>query len=228
MDRHIAYFRKLWSVLLTLTIALGPSITPALAGTAKKRPTGDSNTVTPIQHVIVIVGENRSFDHLFATYAPTSGNSVLNLLSEGIVNADGTPGPNFSRAMQFSADITGSTTYQLSPTTGKMSYPLLPAPLNGGPSNVCTDNGMCNLGHAVSSEDGLPKPPSRYYRSLLVGGSGLSGKVPDSRISGVSATPPYSTLAPGPFQITNMTSFPYNSYANSPVHRFYQMWQQED
>ena len=27
-------------------------------------------TATPIKHVIIIVGENRSFDHVFATYAP--------------------------------------------------------------------------------------------------------------------------------------------------------------
>src|SRR6516165_9377542 len=59
-------------------------------------------TATPIKHVIIIVGENRSFDHLFATYEPTKKNeTVLNLLSEGIVNADGTPGPNFAKAHQF-------------------------------------------------------------------------------------------------------------------------------
>ena len=56
------------------------------------------NTATPIKHVIIIVGENRSFDHLFATYKPKSRNEkVLNLLSEGIVNADGSPGPNFAK-----------------------------------------------------------------------------------------------------------------------------------
>ncbi len=27
-------------------------------------------TASPIKHVIIIVGENRSFDHLFATYVP--------------------------------------------------------------------------------------------------------------------------------------------------------------
>ena len=27
----------------------------------------------PIKHVIVIVGENRTFDHLFATYKPQPG-----------------------------------------------------------------------------------------------------------------------------------------------------------
>src|SRR5215469_9942150 len=55
-------------------------------------------TATPIKHVIIIVGENRSFDHLFATYLPVSRNeNVLNLLSEGIVNGDGSPGWNFAK-----------------------------------------------------------------------------------------------------------------------------------
>src|SRR5882762_2323767 len=30
-------------------------------------------TATPIKHVIIIVGENRSFDHLFATYQCGAG-----------------------------------------------------------------------------------------------------------------------------------------------------------
>src|SRR5947207_3468693 len=86
-------------------------------------------TRTPIKHVIVIVGENRSFDHLFATYVPKSADTVNNLLSERIINSDGTPGTNFSQATQFSADITGSTTFELSPTTGKSAYLTLTAPL---------------------------------------------------------------------------------------------------
>ncbi|HVJ06953.1 MAG TPA: alkaline phosphatase family protein [Acidisarcina sp.] len=223
LNQAFAQLRKMISLYLTLTVALGPGIPTAFAAE-----NGSSNTATPIKHVIVIVGENRSYDHLFATYVPKAGESVSNLLSKGIVNPNGTPGPKYSLAAQSSADITGSTTYQMSPTTGKAPYTVLPAPLNGGPSNVCSSYGMCNLGDAESSEDGLPEPPDPYYNSLLVGGSGLKGKVPDSRITGVSDTSPYSTLAPGPFQITNSSTFPYNSYANSPVHRFYQMWQQED
>ena len=219
----LPHLRKVTSLALALAISVGPA-TPAFAGGAKVH----SDTVTPIKHVIVIVGENRSFDHLFATYVPQSSDTVNNLLSQQIINADGTPGPNFSQAVQNSTDITGSTTYQLSPTTAKSPFSPLPAPLNGGPSNVCTDNGMCNMGDARSSEDGLPQQPPTYYQSLLQGGTGLTGKVPDSRIAGVSATVPYSTLGAGPFQLTNSSAFPYNSYANSPVHRFYQMWQQED
>jgi phospholipase C len=220
----LPYLRKMMSLLLMLAIATGPGITPAFANDGAR----NRGPVTPIKHVIVIVGENRSFDHLFATYVPKHGQTVNNLLSEGIVNADGTPGPNFSKAVQNQTDITGATTFQLSPTTTKTAYLTLPAPLNGGPTDACTSNGMCNLGDALSSEDGLPNPPAPYYQSLLEGGTGLTGKVPDSRITGVHSTAPYSTLPPGPFQVTNFSTFPYNSYANSPVHRFYQMWQQED
>lgn len=52
-------------------------------------------TTTPIEHVVVIVGENRSFDHLFGTYVPRRGETVWNLLSKGIITAEGTPGPHF-------------------------------------------------------------------------------------------------------------------------------------
>src|SRR5690349_14375236 len=72
-----------------------------LVGSADAKET--SKTRTPIKHVIVLIGENRSFDHIFATYQPKNGESVRNLLSEGIIHADGTPGPRFSKAAQFQA-----------------------------------------------------------------------------------------------------------------------------
>jgi phospholipase C len=186
-------------------------------------------TRTPIKHVIVIVGENRSFDHIFATYQAKDGQYVDNLLAKKIINEDGTPGKEFQKAWQYSADVTGSTTYSPSPTTKKAVFSVLPAPLNGGPTDVCKDNGICTLGDATSSENGLPD--TTYYEFLMTGGTGLTGKVPDSRINGVNNTAPYSTLPPGPFQLTDTkgsTPFTDNSYAASPVHRFYQMWQQED
>jgi len=186
----------------------------------------DNTTVSPIKHVIIIVGENRTFDHLFATYKPVAGETVNNLLSEGIIDIHGAPGKNFALALQNSAQIK-SGVYEPSPAT-KAPYSVLPAPLNGGPTNVCTDNGMCNFGDARSSEDGLSMSPINYFQFLLTGGTGLSGRVPDSRITNVFSSAPYSKLQPGPFQLTNATTFPYDSYANSPVHRFYQMWQQMD
>src|SRR6185437_7209782 len=53
-------------------------------------------TTTPIKHIIYIIGENRSFDNIYATYQPKKGQKVWNLLSEQIVNADGTPGSKFA------------------------------------------------------------------------------------------------------------------------------------
>jgi phospholipase C len=67
-----------------------------LAGVASAPLHGAIVPTTPIRHLIVIVGENRSFDNLYGGYRPTPGESVMNLLSEGIIKADGTPGPNFA------------------------------------------------------------------------------------------------------------------------------------
>ena len=63
----LCYPKKIMSLSLALMIAFGPCVSSSVAESAKK---SDSDTVSPIKHVIVIVGENRSFDHLFATYVP--------------------------------------------------------------------------------------------------------------------------------------------------------------
>jgi phospholipase C len=190
-------------------------------------------TRTPIKHVIVIIGENRSFDHVFATYAPKSGETVNNLLSEGIVQLDANknaiPGPNFDKAQQFAA--TSGDTFLLSPPKTTMPSNQLPSPLTGGPSgangyfsgtNPCnTPAGQTPLTPvqcAQVSEPGLST--LAYYESLASGGTGQKSHVPDARITNVS------TLAAGPFQLTNGDTFLYPDYAASPVHRFYQMWQQ--
>ena len=221
--------RATFALVALMQSSFGPLVQSARAFDDNQ---GKHTPRTPIEHVIVIVGENRTFDHIFATYKPKAGESVNNLLSEGIIKNNGTPGKNYAKAQQFSADITGSTTFELSPTGGKTLYPVLPAPLNGGPTALCANPalniGMCTLADAKSSENGLSSSPIDYYQFMLTGGTGLTGKVPDSRINGVNSTAPYSTLPPGPFQLTNKKTFPYDSYAASPVHRFYQMWQQED
>jgi phospholipase C len=194
----------------------------------------DGNTVSPIKHVIVIIGENRSFDHVFATYHPKNGQTVHNLLSEGIItlgpNKQAVPGPYFKKAEQLSALDAGGDPFLLSPPKTEFAGNLLPSPLVGGPPgaayvpNVCpagTPESQCagSLALAVASENGLP---TSYYPSLLIGGAGLPGKTPDTRITDVNSLPA------GPFQLTNGDTFVYTDYAASPVHRFYQMWQQEN
>lgn len=182
---------------------------------------GDANTRTPIKHVIVIIGENRSFDHVFATYVPKNGQTVWNLLSEGIVKADGTPGPNFAKAQQNAASDQAPDEFLLSPAKSSFANSVLPAPLAGGPSGTSYVSGN-SLTLAQQSENGLP---ANYYQYLTTGGAGASGVTlytPDTRITNVNALPP------GPFQLTNGSTFTYDSYSASPVHRFYQMWQQLD
>jgi phospholipase C len=209
-------------------LALGQlSLGPAFAGSP-----ADGSTVSPIKHVIVIVGENRSFDHVFATYMPPRGQSIRNLLSEGIIKLDGAknavPGPNYEAAHQLAAQDTGSADpFLLSPPKQKFPNDQLPAPLVGGPNvsyipNQCatgTPITQCSasLTLAMQSESGLD--PS-YYQYLLTGGTGQTSKTPDQRIENVN------TLPAGPFGLTNGNTFSYDDYAASPVHRFYQMWQQ--
>jgi len=181
----------------------------------------DQNTSSPIKHVIVIIGENRSFDHVFATYEPKNSEKVWNLLSEGIVKADGTPGVNFEKAHQRAAvdigESKGGDPFLLSPEKLDFGGDVLPAPLVGGAKDSYIPNDSLTL--AEQSENGLP---SNYYQFLVSGGTGLTSRTPDTRITNVNDLPA------GPFQLTNGKEFTYNSYAASPVHRFYQMWQQLD
>jgi len=184
-------------------------ISPAIAAAEDH----SRHTQTPIQHVIVIIGENRTFDHVFATYKPKQGESISNLLSKGIVNEDGTPGPNFSLASQSSAIDSSSDGFQMSPS-GNTPYSVLPPALAGG----YTTAPFPDVATAKAVENGLPDD---YYKYLTTGGTGLAHGALDTRI------PNADKLPNGPFQLTS-ASHPYDVYDNSPVHRFYQMWQQFD
>ena len=214
-SHYLKEARKHLAVAASLLAVLPNLAAPVLADAQNSH--SQSPTASPIKHVIVIIGENRTFDHIFATYKPKAGESVDNLLSKEIVTEDGSPGRNFALALQYSAVDNHSDHYQISPMD-KSLYSALPAPLTGGPSNVCTNNGICTLAEAEASENGLA---SGYYKYLLTGGTGQASHVPDERILNVTSLPP------GPFQLTSNT-FPYDAYAASPVHRFYQMWQQSD
>jgi acid phosphatase len=96
-----------------------------------------AQTATPIQHLIVVVGENHTFDNLFGGYRPPKGQSVWNLLSQGIIDPDGRPGVNFGLATQNQA--TQSRAYTLEPVRAS-AYPRLPRPdttiAQGQPAHV--------------------------------------------------------------------------------------------
>ena len=174
-------------------------------------------TATPIKHVIIIVGENRSFDHIYATYVPKNrGERVLNLLSEGIINADGTPGPNFAKAHQFqiASAPNGGKFFASADMANKQLYATLPAPdLNGVQNPPAAP--LLPLG----GDPGLP-PQDQFL--LGTGGTGLAvNEGPDTRIPNVSSLPP------GPFQLTG-PNLPFDAYAGDTVHQYFQMVQQVD
>jgi phospholipase C len=249
-------------VLISVGSALAAAAAPARVSGGLWNSGSDRSglTATPIKHVIVIIGENRSFDHVFATYVPRPGQTVHNLLSEGIIQLDASknaiPGPNFRRAQQLSAsDLGTQDTFLLSPPKQEFPANQLPAPEVGGPSGAygyfspssskyttiacgtTTVNGKTTTNYltpeacAMASENGLPDASDAngltYYQSLASGGTGQYSYTPDLRIVN------FDNLPAGPFQLTNGTrsatpgyTFAYTDYSASPVHRFYQMWQQ--
>jgi acid phosphatase len=151
---------------------------------------------TPIKHVVVIIGENHTFDNVFATYQPPRHQHIWNLLSEGIVTKAGTPGPNFSRAAQLTAKQNGK--YTVTPTiTG--AYKPLPAP---------------NTTYVAPGCDGLPgnSTDTRFPAGLPNGPFQITKSVPyfDSHVQ-------YAKL--GQCEL-------FGAYVGDPIHRFYQMWQQ--
>jgi len=175
-------------------------------------------TASPIKHVIIIVGENRSFDHLFATYRPQSDDEhVLNLLSERIVKADGSPNENFDKAHQFqiTSAPNGGKYFISAGSANKTLYTTLPAPDLAGVKNPPA---AAILG-LPGGDPGLPAADQFLFGT---GGTGLPNSVgPDTRITNVN------TLPPGPFQLTG-PNMPYDAYTGDTIHQYFQMYQQMD
>jgi phospholipase C len=178
-------------------------------------------TASPIKHVIVLIGENRGLDHTFGAYKPKGkGQTIANLLSKGIINEDGTPGPNFAQSQQFSV-ATQSSYYIGAPTAAKFAYNptnLMPQPnTNGAPqAQSATGAPFQTIAQASVEKDIDPAD----LDILTTGATGLATGVLDTRVPGAG------NLA-GPFQLQGpiLTD---DDYTGDMTHRFYQDWQQED
>lgn len=223
--------RRTWreqAIAAVLCAALISFATPASAGTPGNNDNSHgSETQTPIKHVIVLIGENRTFDHLFATYVSPSGDSVRNLLSEGIINADGKPGPHFKKARQFQAAAPFRTTYYISlDGNDKTPYAVLPEPtLNFSPSPATGEPppfppAFLPLLGAIE-----PSLETAQLPLLTTGASGApqTAELPDfdSRIAN------FNNLLDGPYPLEG-ASLPYDSYTGDTTHRLFEMWQQSD
>ena len=203
-SRHAGLGAALLSTLTNL-------VSPPVAAANQHR---SHQTRTPVKHVIVIIGENRTFDHVYATYKPRHGQFISNLLSKGIVNQDGTPGWNYSRSAQYSA--LDNDEYSPEPDN-KQIYDPIPPPSTSYVSTAPSDTAgspFATSAVATSFETDLT---SAFTPFLLTGASGLPQFGVDTRLDANTS---------GVYQITRKLS--YDSYTGDPVHRFYQMWQQYD
>ena len=185
----------LWSAALAQAGSAGVTRRPSNTPTGRLGGTTPT-TASPIKHVVVIIGENHTFDNVFATYQPPSGQSVHNLLSEGIVTASGDPGPHASLATQRTAS--DASTYQLDPQdTG--TYSTLPQPNTTYVSKACDGQ----------SGD---VPDARFSSNLANAPYQITKYVP--YFDGHGAYNQYGTCE---FN---------GAYVGDPLHRFYQMYQE--
>src|ERR1700755_2511946 len=185
-------------------------------------PANKVKTASPIKHVIVLIGENRGLDHTFGIYKPKGrGETISNLLSKGIVNEEGTPGPNFKLSQQFA--VSPQPAYYIgAPDNAKTPYSagsLMPQPNTAGTPSAQSDTGapFKSLAEAsvetdISSDDTV---------LLTTGASGLPNNVTDTRI------PNAGKIANGlfPLQGPNIDD---DDYTGDTTHRYFTAFQQQD
>jgi phospholipase C len=227
MSRH-CYNRN----RLMLTSALGGALLAASAiGPVVADDDHDDGrgggTATPIKHVIVLIGENRSFDNVFGMYRPHPGQSVSNLLSKGIVNSSGMTVLNTQAQQSFIQQPYPSTYFiDFHATAGRTPYPILPQPNTAyvpqTPGPLSQGQGPFN---ATVPDSQLPRiEPSLEFEDLgllRTGASGLPMFTEDTRVGNAG------NLPNGSFQITG-ASLSYDTYTGDMVHRLFHMWQQSD
>src|SRR5271168_3822297 len=142
-------------------------------------------TKSPIKHVIVLIGENRGLDHTFGVYKPKgAGQTISNLLSKGIVNEDGTPGPNFAQAQQYS--VAAQSSYYIgAPAISKSAYNptnIMPQPNTNGAPVAQSDTGAPFKTVAEASVEKDIDPASLDI--LTTGFTGLPSNSLDTRVPG--------------------------------------------
>jgi phospholipase C len=210
-----------------MTTALYSSIMAlSTLGFATTGATAEPTTKTPIKHLIVLIGENRGLDHTFGVYKPAGKDEkISNLLSKGIVKADGSPGPNFSTVPQFS--VAGQPTWYFgAPNAAKFKYTnsfgtnLQPQPNTNGAPSAQTNTGAPFTSVEVVAATGEADIEEEDYNLLTTGATGLPNDVPDTRIPNLNnIVGPFMLLGP---QISD------DDYTGDMTHRFYQAAQQQD
>jgi|SRR5258708_39375329 phospholipase C len=122
-----------------------------------------SKTATPIEHVIVIVGENPTFDNVFGAYIPRPGQTVLNLLSRDIIDDNGKPGRNFVFAKQRTQSKDHWYLQQLpQPNTTSATGQPLNIPDPRFPDDLA--NGLSQISRYAAYSDFVGDPVHRFFQ----------------------------------------------------------------
>jgi phospholipase C len=216
--------RIMKGLCLTLAVSLSGIGVSARDGDKRQKPPKDPaaafRTETPIKHVIVLIGENRGLDHTFGVYKPKGKKETIsNIFSKGIVNEDGTPGPNYGQAQQY-AVAAQSLFYVGPPNSAKTPYNsttnLMPQPnTNGAP----TAPSATSAPFTFIPPDSDIEPQNAFL--LTTGATGLPRGVLDTRVPGAGSLPPGPFVLQGPL-------LGDDDYTGDMTHRFYQAWQQQD
>src|SRR5271156_6405506 len=187
-------------------------------------------TESPIKHVIILIGENLGLDHTFGVYTPKGqGQTISNILSKGIVNADGSPGPNYSLAAQYA--VSPQSLYYIGPpNSAKTPYntttSLMPQPnTNGAPqSPYTTIVNSAGTNYNTGPFTTIPPEPDIQPENaslLTTGATGLPTGTLDTRVPGAGNLPPGPFVLQGP----NISD---DDYTGDMTHRYYQALQQQD
>jgi phospholipase C len=181
-----------------------------------------AKTQSPIKHVIILIGENRGLDHTFGVYTPKGKKQTIsNLLSKGIVNADGSPGPNFKLGQQFS--VAAQPAYYVgAPNSAKTPYGpnnIMPQPnTNGAPQAQSASGAPFQNVNEVSGVEKDVEPDDLAL--LTTGATGLKTGSLDKRVPGAG------TLN-GPFVLQGPI-LSDDDYTGDMTHRYFQAAQQQD
>ena len=222
---------------LMMATALGGALATLMSLNPASADDGGPRTATPIKHLIILIGENRTFDNIYGMYRPHGRQTIGNLLSRGIVNSAGDTVLN-TIAQQFSINLPlSSPSYFIdsSKTPGKTVYPFLPLPnVAYAPQVPTTPADWVNPANQIAQApfDKATVPDSQLpiiepsfevedLGLLRLGATGLPMFTTDTRVKN------FDHLLNGEFQITGPT-MPYSSLTGDMVHRLFHMWQQSD
>ena len=141
-------------------------------------------TITPIKHVIVLIGENRTFDHTFGTYVPRPGQKVSNLLPRGSSMPTAPPGRTSGSPRSRTRPGAGL----LRGAESKAPYALLPAPTTGGSPIAPRDTAAPFVTIAEVAERETDLDPADYVL-LTTGATGLPVRTLDTRVTNAITSP---------------------------------------